>query len=164
MDMKAWVGVTRGKYRMIFVCLVFLIGGWISIAARSAAPPAQASAAPPQVSFLTDPNLAGSTAINLGGGSLVARMLLSVVMVIALGGGLLYLMKRVMPKVANTAGKEIHVRETTHLGPRKALHLVEVGNHKLLIGSTNDHITTLADLTDAWLDVPKQETDEAVRL
>jgi flagellar biosynthetic protein FliO len=164
MNMKVQAGMKRNRYRMLLVCLVLLIGGWITIAARSAAPPAQPPAAQPQGSFLTDPNFVSSPGVNLGNGSLMTRMLLSILVVIALGGGLMYVMKRVMPKVANTAGKEIHVRETTHLGPHKTLHLVEIGNHKLLIGSTNDHITTLADLTDAWLDVPKQETDEAVRL
>jgi flagellar biosynthetic protein FliO len=156
--------VTRSKYRMILVCLVLLIGGWLSIAARSKDHATQPPTTHPQASFLTDPNLVNSTGTALGSGSLLARMLLSVVAVIVLGAGLLYLLKRVLPKVANAPGKEIHVRETTHLGPRKALHLVEVGNPKLLIGSTNDSITTLADLTDAWLDMPKQETDEAVRL
>lgn len=162
--MAIQLGVIRGRYRTVLVALVLLIGGWLSIAARSAAPSAQPTAPQPQASFLSDPNLVTTPGIALDNGSLLARMLLSVLVVIALGGGLLYVTKRVMPRVANTAGKEIRVRETTHLGPRKALHLVEVGNHKLLIGSTNDSITTLADLTDAWLDQPKQETDEVVRL
>jgi flagellar biogenesis protein FliO len=76
----------------------------------------------------------------------------------------LYVSKRLLPKVASVPGKEIHIRETAYLGPRKALHLVEIGNHKLLIGSTNDSITSLADVTDTWLDIPKQESDDAVRL
>ena len=52
--------------------------------------------------------------------------------------------------------------ETSYPGPRKALHLVEIGNQKLLIGSTNESITTLAHIGDTWLDLSKEETDKTV--
>ena len=88
-------------------------------------------------------------------------MMLCILLVAGLGVGMLYVSKKVLPKVTNAAGKEIRIRETAYLGPRKALHLVEIGNHKLLIGSTNDSITALADMTDTWLDVSKQEPEDA---
>ena len=39
---------------------------------------------------------------------------------------------------------------------------MEVGNQKLLIGSTNESIATLAHVGEAWLDLSKQEMDQAV--
>jgi flagellar biogenesis protein FliO len=145
---------------------VLLIGGgWITIAARSADQKAQ-PASPQQQSgsFLADPNFASPADISFGGGGLFARMMLCIILVAGLGVGVLYVSKRLLPKVASVPGKEIRIRETAYLGPRKALHLVEIGNHRLLIGSTSDSITSLADVTDTWLDIPKQESDDAVRL
>lgn len=151
---------------MLILCLALLIGGgWISIAARSADQKAQPATTDGSGSFLADPNFANPTDISLSGRGLFVRMMLCILLVAGLGAGMLYLSKRVLPKVTSAPGKEIHVRETAYLGPRKSLHLVEIGNHKLLIGSTNDSITALADLTDAWLDASKQESsDNAVRL
>ncbi len=150
---------------MAVLCLTVLIGGgWISIAARSADRTAEPAAPQQSDSFLADPNFTSQADVPFGGGGLFARMMLCILLVAGLGVGMLYVSKKVLPKVTNTAGKEIRIRETAHLGPRKALHLVEIGNHKLLIGSTNDSITALADVTDTWLDVSKQEPDDTVRL
>jgi flagellar biogenesis protein FliO len=155
----------RNKGRIIALCLMLLIGGgWIGLAARSADQSTQPTSTPQSGPFLADPNLVSSTDIALGSEGLFARMMLSVALVVVLGAGVLYVSKRVLPKVANAPGKEIDIRETAYLGPRKALHLVEVGHHKLLIGSTNDSITALAHVTDAWLELSKQEPDDTMRL
>ncbi len=153
----------------LFVALV-VGSGLVGLAAHSADPnagPTVTAADPNAVSeatgsFLNDPNLAQQSGLGIDSGKLFVKMVGSVVLVIALAGAVLYLSKKVLPKVTNAAGKEIRVVETTYLGPRKALHLVEVGNQKLLIGSTNESIATLAHVGDAWLDIPKQETDQAV--
>ena len=151
---------------MLILCLALLIGGgWISIAARSADQTVQPATADSNTSFLADPNFARAADMSLDSRGLFARMMLCILLVAGLAVGMLYVSKRVLPKVTNTPGKEIRVRETAYLGPRKALHLVEIGHHKLLIGSTNDSITSLADLTDTWLEASKQESsDDAVRL
>jgi flagellar biogenesis protein FliO len=39
--------------------------------------------------------------------------------------------------------------ETTHLGPRKGIHLIQVGTRRLLIASTDETITMLAEVTDS---------------
>jgi flagellar biogenesis protein FliO len=150
---------------MLLLCLALLIGGgWISIAAPSADQKAQPATTDSTASFLADPNFAGTADLSFSSRGLFARMMLCILLVAGLGAGMVYLSKRVLPKVTNAPGKEIRVRETTSLGPRKTLHLVEIGHHKLLIGSTNDSITALADLTDTWLEAQKQESlEDAVR-
>jgi flagellar biogenesis protein FliO len=60
-----------------------------------------------------------------------------------------YVSKKLLPRFTNLPGRQIRVLETTHLSPRKGLHLVEVGSHRLLIASTNEKITMLADVTDS---------------
>ena len=77
------------------------------------------------------------------------KMLLSVVLVIALGSAVIYVSKKVLPRFSNLPGKQIRVIETTHIAPRKGLHLVQVGVRRLLIASTNEQITMLADVTES---------------
>ena len=74
-------------------------------------------------------------------------MMVSVVLVVVLGAVAIYASKRLVGKIANLPGKKIKIVETAHLGPRKAVHLLRIGDRCLLIGSTNDNITKLADLT-----------------
>jgi flagellar biosynthetic protein FliO len=138
-------------------------GGAVGLAAQ-AEDPNDAAFAPveEQESFLSDADSADPSDLNLGSGELFVKMMLSLVLVVALAVAALYLSKRVLPKVTKASGKEIRVMETSYLGPRKALHLVEIGNQKLLIGSTNESITTLAHIGDAWLDLSKAETDRTV--
>ncbi len=153
--------------------------GWIALASRQSAGqkiedrgqatedggqktvPSSAAEAPP--SFLNDPRLSTSPGAGLGNGELFFRMMLSVGLIIGLGAAGLYLSKRVLPKVAHAPGKEIHVLETAYLGPRKALHLVEVGGQRLLIASTNDRIAMLASMHEAWPDLANQELGEAAK-
>jgi flagellar biosynthetic protein FliO len=75
------------------------------------------------------------------------RTMLAVLIVIVLGISAIYVTKKILPKIANTSGKEIHIVETVHLGPRKSVHLIEIGNHRFLIGSTSENISKLADLS-----------------
>jgi flagellar biogenesis protein FliO len=148
------------------LCLLLVVsGGWIALASRQGGDIGQQKpdSRIDSSSFLSDPNLPSAPGVHLGNGELFLRMMLSVGLVIGLGGVALYLSKRALPRMVHSAGKEIHVLETTYLGPRKALHLVEVGSQRLLIASTHDRITMLVPVSDAWLDVPQPELGEAIK-
>jgi flagellar biosynthetic protein FliO len=160
------VRVSNQKKRIVVLCVLLVVGGgWVALASRYAGGPDQTNArlVRADTAFLGDPNELAGANIRLGGRELFLKMMFSVALVVALGVGALYLSRKVLPKVTNAAGKEIRVLETTYLGPRKALHLVEVANQRLLIGSTSEHITTLAHINDAWLDLPRQEVDDTVK-
>jgi len=101
-----------------------------------------------------DPNLSAPTNI-ASTRELFFKMMVSVVLVVVLGAVAIYASKRLVGKIANLPGKKIKIVETAHLGPRKAVHLLRIGDRCLLIGSTNDNITKLADLTT---DIVIQET------
>jgi flagellar biogenesis protein FliO len=168
----------QGK-KIGFLCVLLVVsGGWIALASRQGGDVAglktenggqktedAARSTDPirHPSFLSDPNLPSSQGISLGNGELFLRMMLSVGLVIGLGAVALYLSRKVLPRAAHAPGKEIHILETAYLGPRKALHLVEVGNQRLLIASTNDSVTMLAPVTEGWLDMAKPELGEAVK-
>ncbi len=96
-------------------------------------------------------DLANNMTDSAGIGELSAKMTLAVLLVIVLGAAAIYMSKKVLPRITNLPGKEIRILETAYLGPRKAVHLVKIGNQRLLIGSTNESITTLADLTDGFV-------------
>ena len=99
--------------------------------------------------FGNDPNLFTESTGNLGTGEMFFKMTISVLLVIALGVAAIYLSKKFLPRITNVPGKKIRVIETVHLGPRKAIHLIETGGQQLLIGSTNESITMLANVTRA---------------
>jgi flagellar biosynthetic protein FliO len=74
--------------------------------------------------------------------------LAAVLVVVALAVVALLLLRRWMPKLAPRAGKSISVLESVHLGPKKAVHLLQVGDRKLLVGSTSESISVLQRLSD----------------
>ncbi len=85
---------------------------------------------------------------------LFGKTMVSVLLVIVLGSSAVFVSKRLLPKISNRPGKEIHIIETAHLGPRKMVHLLRVGNQRLLVGSTNENITILANVTDTMRNLP----------
>jgi flagellar biosynthetic protein FliO len=98
----------------------------------------------------------GSSAVSSAEVEIFYKMLLSVIVVIALGVAVVYVSKKVLPRFTNLPGKQIRVIESTHIAPRKGLHLVQVGARRLLIASTNEQITMLADVTDSGEDFASQ--------
>lgn len=76
------------------------------------------------------------------------KMMFAVVLVVGLGITVVYVSKKMLPKITNAPGKEIKVIETAHLGPRKTLHIIKAGEKKLLIAAACDKITLLADISE----------------
>lgn len=154
----------NGK-KIATLCVLLVVGGgWAGLASRYAGRAEQAGIGAPVNSFLSDPNSVPLTGAGLDTGGLFLRMMLSAGIVIGLGAAALYLSRRVLPRGTHSTGREIRIVETACLGPRKAIHLVQVGNRRLLIASTGESITMLTPLGDAWLGIAKQQGDEAVEL
>lgn len=110
--------------------------------------------------FANDPDFSSRTNGSASSRELFFKMMLSVLFVVALGAAAIYISKRFLPKITNLPGKKIRIAETVHLGPRRAVHLLEIGDRRLLIGSTNENITSLADLTSGLSDLSVQEVDK----
>ncbi len=109
--------------------------------------------------FENDPNFLTNTTNGPGIRELFFKFMVSVLFLVALGAGGIYVSKRFLPKITNLSGKEIRIAETVHLGPRKAVHLLEVGERRFLIGSTNENITRLADLTSTLTELSIREIE-----
>ena len=108
-------------------------------------------------SLSNDTGFTGSSFFD--GTELFYKTMLAVVLVAILGGAAIFMTKRFLPKIANLQGREIRIIETVHLGPRKSVHLIEIGPRRLLIGSTNENIRKLADLTEFSTDIPIREDE-----
>jgi flagellar biosynthetic protein FliO len=103
---------------------------------------------PSPSTWLHDPNglLSQNTGVTR---ELIVKTIGSLVLVIGLGLVAAYVLRRIGPRLCQIPGKQIRVVETTALGPKKALHVVEVGPQRFLIGSTPDQVTMLAVLSQS---------------
>jgi flagellar biogenesis protein FliO len=80
-----------------------------------------------------------------------------VVLIIA---GLAIVIRRMQVKGQATTTKQIGVIETVHLTPHRTLYLVSVEDQKILIGATDQSMTTLCQLTNPESHVdPDQKSD-----
>ena len=114
--------------------------------------------------FANDPNFSEKSGSRLDTQELFFKMMFSILLVVALGAATIYISKKFLPRITKLPGKAIHIVETVHLGPRKTVHLLKIGNQQLLIGSTSESITMLADVTgdstNATADSSAYETDD----
>lgn len=67
----------------------------------------------------------------------------------AVGVGVWFFCKKMSCNWAGAKGKNITVTETVSLGPRKLIHIVQIGSKQYLIGSTAENIRLLADVTES---------------
>jgi flagellar biosynthetic protein FliO len=107
--------------------------------------------------FANDQDFFGKSEYNPVGGEFSFRAILAILFILALFITAIYVSKKLLPKITNLPGKEIRIVETIHLGPRKAVHLLEIENRRFLIGSTNENITKLADLSGNLMDLSSKE-------
>lgn len=108
--------------------------------------------------FSEDPDFTGSPGFD--NSELLYKTILAVLLVIVMGVAAIFLTKKFLPKLANISGKEIRIIETVHLGSRKSVHLLEIGKRRLLIGSTYENISKLADLTEFPSDISILENEK----
>ena len=90
------------------------------------------------------------------------RMLAYVLVILALGALGMVVVKRWLPRmgVAPSRGREVTVIETTHLASRRTVHLVQVGNRRFLLGSTDQSVAMLAEVTSAFPEVLEAHSHE----
>jgi flagellar biosynthetic protein FliO len=142
--------VTAQKKKIVVVLGMLVVGSCL-LAARGSR--STASEARPGYSKLEPGGLFGAESDSngagdeLGTGKVLFKTMVYILVVAALGAAVIYVSKKLGPRITNGADREIHVLETTHLGPRKMLHLIRIGEQKLLVGSTAENITMLAEVT-----------------
>lgn len=93
-------------------------------------------------------------------GELFYRMILAILLVVVLGVVAIYVSKRLLPKITTLSGKEIRIVETVHLGQRRTIHLIEAGGRRILIGSTSEAITKLAEVSSETSASSQQSSEQ----
>jgi flagellar biogenesis protein FliO len=80
------------------------------------------------------------------------QMLALAVIILVLGGLALLVVRRLLPRMGRPVGKAKSIRllETTHLGQRKAVHLLQVGTKRILVGDSPTSLTLLSEVTNAF--------------
>jgi flagellar biosynthetic protein FliO len=76
------------------------------------------------------------------------KMTVAVLVVVALAIGVMYFLKKLLPKIAKLPAKQIRIVEMVSLGQHRNIYLIEVSGRRLLIGGTSETITRLADLSE----------------
>ncbi len=154
--------MAAGKIKLVVILgALILAGGLLPVVTRVSATPEPQPSNPEQVQsdgleLQSEPGSSGQQAVVTGGREFFYKMLASVSLVIALGVAAIYISRKLLPRIANLPGKQIRVVETAYIAPRKGIHLIQVGARRLLIASTNDTITMLADVTESAADFAAQ--------
>jgi flagellar biogenesis protein FliO len=145
--------MTAKKIKLVgIIAGLILAGGLLSAAGRASTSTSQEpnTAASQQTQKSTVGSQSSYEQFGVSGGrEFFYKMLLSILVVACLGAGVVYVSKKLLPKISNLPGKQIRIIETHHLGTRKSIHLIAAGSRRLLIGSTSETITMLADVTDS---------------
>jgi flagellar biosynthetic protein FliO len=79
---------------------------------------------------------------------LSASVFLKLAVVVILMVAAAWIVRRVQGGSWKSVERQVKVIETTHLTPRRAIHLVQVGDRKLLIGATDQSISLLTEVDD----------------
>jgi flagellar biogenesis protein FliO len=85
-------------------------------------------------------------------GEAVRTLMISIVVLIVIGTAAIYAAKKWLPKMGLAKGKNITVMESVQLAPNRAVHLIQVGSQRFLLGSSNESVRMLADVTLALTD------------
>lgn len=141
----------------------------LAVAALAAllAPAAALAAATSTTSTTADPEslpIAQSTpssGVASGAGGTLLRFGIGLAVVLAVIGGVWYVLKRVRssryPEMDARGSSLIDVLSTTPLGPNRNLHVVRVGDEIVVLGATEQSITPVTSLTGAQADALLQD-------
>jgi flagellar biogenesis protein FliO len=147
------------KKSVLFLVTVAIVGGLLVVCLGQFTAGGAGSKNLAGSLFASDANSPAEASETLGSKELFFKTMFMVVLVAVLGAAAIYISRKLLPRITNLPGRDIRIVETVHLGPRKTLHLLRIGHQSLLIGSTNENITKLADVTDALSDLSEQEID-----
>lgn len=86
------------------------------------------------------------------------RMLSYLLVILVLGAAAIVVVKKVLPRLnPAAAGKGIRVLDSTYLGPRKQVHVLQVGPQRFLVASCRDSISMLSELSGSFSEVYEKQ-------
>jgi flagellar biosynthetic protein FliO len=138
--------------RLIFIILIFIVVSASFIMARFAGVSAGGQTSGVGVATEDIAATDQQTIEYASSGSVYWALLkLIAALAVVIGGiyGFIYLLRRMMGQKISGRNRDglIEVMETAYLGPKKSVSLVRFSDRAVLIGSGNDHISVLAELS-----------------
>jgi flagellar biosynthetic protein FliO len=127
---KTWMGWPRWAQIVSLVGLMGLLtAGWLLAGGST-------NNQPNSTDPFNDPTL------------LAASVFLRLVVVLLVMAAAFWILRRVQGNGWKGAQRQLQVLETTHLTPRRTIHLIQIGERKLLIGATDQSISLLTELDE----------------
>jgi flagellar biosynthetic protein FliO len=137
---KTWMGWPRWAQIISLVGLMCLLtAGWLLAGGSGDNTPNKADP-------LNDPAL------------LAASVFLRLIVVLLVMVAAFWILRRIQGNGWKGAHRQLQVLETTHLTPRRTIHLIQIGDRKLLIGATDQSISLLTELDEQ----PDEHLDPSV--
>lgn len=129
----------------------------------ASAPASAASQAATSEPVILMPNLAGKGSASGGDdqGKLLWEMASRLIIVLALAVAAILVVKKLLPRLGRapaSSKKRVRIIETTYLGPKKVLHVVEVGSKRYLLAGCGDQVRFMTDVSEAFRDEDPKES------
>lgn len=81
--------------------------------------------------------------------NLLLRMVIYCLLIVVLAVLAVVVLKKLVPRIQRSSGKNLLILETTYVAPRSSLHLLRVGTKKYLLSRSGDGLSLLAEVTQA---------------
>jgi flagellar biosynthetic protein FliO len=88
---------------------------------------------------------------------LSAFVKLMAVLLLIVGSSVIF-RRWLQPGLNGKTTRQMHLLETIRLSPKQALHLVLIGDQKLLIGATDQNVSLIAPIEDGLVPIPVEES------
>ena len=85
-------------------------------------------------------------------GGALRQMIVYSLIIVVLGVAAVLVIKKLLPRIHRSAGKNLSIIETAYISPRSSVHLLRVGTKKYLISRSGDGVSLLAEVTQALPD------------
>ena len=128
----------------ILILLTVMICGGIAVADLEAG----------NDSTITNKKLPGSDDSNY---QMLINTLKAILFVGIFGAAAFYITTKLVPKIANSSDKNIRIIEHVSLGTRKSLHLIEIADRRILLGSGVDKIVKICEFKSEAHPVNEQD-------
>ncbi len=122
---------------------IFTIGAFLLLAVLSLNRSSGKDANTPNLYPLKKSLQSGGDELELSRGELVVKMIVATGIVAVLGIAVVYLSRKVLPGMHQISGQRVRVVETIGLGQRRRIHLLQIDETEILIGSTDTEINRL---------------------
>jgi flagellar biogenesis protein FliO len=139
--------------RLTLLAALALAGCAAAICVSKASADAPGKAANTAYYAIGDTNQVPPTPLNSSTTEALRTLTISIILLAVIGTAVIYVSKKWLPKIGVSKSRHISVLESVQLAPNRRVHLIEVGSQRFIVGSSNESVRMLADVTLALTDM-----------